>query len=91
MNSDHLEKELEWFEANKEELFKKYKGKWAVIHHQQLIGIYDSFTEGAVKGSDKANSDRILVKHVVQEDDIEEPSINLTLGLFHESRPSEPL
>lgn len=91
MNSDHLDKELQWFENHREELLKEHEGKWGVVYKQHLIGVYDSFAEAAQAGMVEARSERILVKRIVKDDEIEEPSVNLTLGLIDAPQSSEPL
>ncbi|MDR1358847.1 MAG: hypothetical protein LBJ48_05795 [Coriobacteriales bacterium] len=37
-----LEKELEYFKKNQDNLVKKYNGKILVLHNQEVVGIFDN-------------------------------------------------
>ena len=49
MSDGHLQKELEYFKKNQEELVKKYEGKFLVIKDQEVKGVYatemDAYSE----------------------------------------------
>lgn len=42
MTDGYLQKQLDYFKKNQDELVKKYKGKFLVIKDQQVQGIYDT-------------------------------------------------
>ena len=42
-----LKKQIETYEAMKDDLELDYFGKWVVLHDEKLVGSYDSFDEAA--------------------------------------------
>ena len=82
MRGDHLKKELEWFDKHRAELLKEHRGKWAVVHNQDLFGVFDSFSEAASKGVEGTGSEKLLVMQVLEKDEPIDLSVNLRLGLF---------
>ncbi len=40
-----LEKEYQFFLANKEELIKKYPGKFIVIKDEEVVGVYETLQD----------------------------------------------
>lgn len=80
---NYIKQDEAWFKENLKALLEKHENKWVVVYQQNLLGVFDSFSEAYEKGTDLANSEKILVKQVRKED--EEPrdiSINFTLGLY---------
>lgn len=45
MTINNLQKELEYFKRNQDELVRKYRGKFLVIKDQQIKGVYDTEIE----------------------------------------------
>ena len=50
-----LQKEFDYFLAHKDELVKKYKGRFVVIKGQQVIGVFDDQMK-AVEETDKVQA-----------------------------------
>jgi hypothetical protein len=59
---DMLKDEFEYFLKNKEELVKKYNGKYIVIKNLQVIGVYDSEIEAVDETSKKEEMGTFLVQ-----------------------------
>jgi hypothetical protein len=45
MTNGYLQKQLEYFKSNQEELVRKYKGKFLVINNEEVHGVYDAEIE----------------------------------------------
>lgn len=86
-NKDYILKEEKWFREHLNELLPKNRDKWAVVFKQELLGIFDSFTEAYEKGIDLAKSEKILVRQIREDDKPREISINYSLGLFDAEAP----
>ena len=57
-------------------------GRWAVIHGEELIGVFDSFEEAYSAGIKGTGSEEFLVKRILKTD--EQASVPaLTLGLLN--------
>lgn len=65
-----LEKEMKWFEKNRKSLTEKHDGKYAVVFGEELVGVFDDFSEAFATGSEKVGSPNILVKMIVDRDPI---------------------
>ena len=48
-----LKKQIETYEAMKDDLELDYFGKWVVLHDEKLVGSYDSFDEAASDAIEK--------------------------------------
>lgn len=88
MRGDHLIKEMEWFNEHRQELLAEHRGKWAVVHNQQLIGIYDDFSSAYVAGRTTTGSLKLLVKQILERGEPIELSVNITHGLLYGQRLS---
>lgn len=63
MNNIKLQKELEYFKANQQDLLKKYAGKFLVIKDQSVQGIYDSEFEAYTDAQKKFELGTFLIQH----------------------------
>lgn len=86
-NQEYIQQEEAWFKANLQDLLKNHGGRWAVVYHQSLLGLFDSFSEAYKQGISLANSDQILVRQIREDDEPREISINYSLGLFDAPNP----
>ncbi len=76
-----LEKERAWYESNKTDLLAKHRGKWIVVHGDELVGVYDNSVEAYNRGVETTRCEEILVRCVVEMDEpFAAPA--LTLGLL---------
>jgi len=64
-----LERERAWYEANKESLLAKYRGKWIVVHGETLVGVFDDSTVAYNTGVETTRCEEILVRRVVERDE----------------------
>lgn len=83
MRGDHLINELEWFNKHRHELLAEHRGKWAVVHKQQLIGVYDDFSSAYGGGTAATDSYELLVKQILEKEEPIEISVNITHGLLY--------
>lgn len=57
-----LEKELEYYKTNQEELVRKYVGKFLVIKNQEVQGVYDTEIEAYNKAKEKFELGTFLIQ-----------------------------
>ena len=77
-----LEKELRFFEAHKKEWLQHYKGHFALIKDEQLLGTFTSFQEAFDAGVEKVGNVPFLVKQILEKDtEVQFPA--LTVGVLH--------
>ena len=80
-----LEQELNYFQDHKAELLQHHQGKFALIHHDQLIGTFDSFAEAFEAGAKQFGTEPFLVQHVAERpDEVQYPALvvgRLSAGL----------
>lgn len=65
-----LQKEVEYYQANKEELLKHYKDKFALIKGEELMGTYTTWEEAFNEGVEKLGNVPFLIKQVREQDEI---------------------
>ena len=72
-NSDgmHLKEEIEYYRAIKEELLKKYEGKYALIKGKQLIDTYTTHEEAYNAGVEKYGNEAFLIQQILPEEPIQ--------------------
>jgi hypothetical protein len=75
-----LETELKYFEANREDLLKKHKGKFALIIGKDLLGTYDDPAKAYEAGIRDRGNVPMLVKLITESDEPEKIPA-MTLGL----------
>ena len=73
-----LEKELAFYEQVKGELLQHHEGKFALICGEEVSSIWDSQETAYLKGVGRFGSGPFLIKHIVQEEPVEEIPL-----LFH--------
>lgn len=70
-------KELETFEAKKQELLAESEGKFVVIQGDQFAGVWDSYEDALRAGYERFKLVPFLVKQITQI----EPVLNFTRNL----------
>ena len=73
-----LQKELETYEAHKDELVSKAKGKFALIKGQDVVDVFDTAADAIRQGYERFGNVAFLVKEIVE---IEVPQ-NFTSNLL---------
>lgn len=63
--ADLLQKELDAFEAQKDQLLASALGKYVLIYGDQVLGTYDTENDAVVEGYRKCGNVPFLVKLVV--------------------------
>jgi hypothetical protein len=63
-----LQKELDFFEQQRVELFTQAPGKYALVKDSELIGIFETELEAIRAGYQKIGNKAFLVKHIVEAD-----------------------
>jgi hypothetical protein len=63
-----LEQELAFFERQRLDLLARAPGKYALVKHTELIGIFDSELEAVRAGYRHLGNVPFLVKHIVEAD-----------------------
>ena len=76
-----LEQELEYYESIKETLLKHYKGKFALIKGQELIGTFDTDRQVYTEGVERFGSEEFLARPITEEESVAKYPA-LTLGLL---------
>lgn len=66
---DVLDRDIEYFEAHREELLQKYPGKVLLIHEETIIGVFDSEEEAYRKGVEVFGNQPFLIKRVIPKQD----------------------
>jgi len=77
-----LAKELKYFESNKKEWLKTYKGQFVLIKNQKLIGSFTSQEEAYRKGIEQFNNKPFLIKQVLEEERVASIPA-LTIGIIN--------
>lgn len=66
MTKDTLQKELETYKANRSELLKKSKGKFVLIHGEEIVGVYDTHETAVRIGYETLGNVPFLIKEIVE-------------------------
>jgi len=77
MAEAYLESDMEWFEKNRQQLLAEYRCQWAVIFHQQLLGVFPTFSEAFREGTARTGSTNILIQPIL---DVDEPVDACSIG-----------
>ncbi|MBF0537758.1 MAG: hypothetical protein HQL03_05830 [Nitrospirae bacterium] len=77
-----LDKELEYFNKNKEEYLKYFKGKYALIKGEEFINTFTAEEEAYNEGIDRFGNTPFLIKLITDKEFIHMLPA-LTLGLIH--------
>ena len=77
-----LEQELRYFEAHKKEWLQHYKGQFALVKGEELLGTFTSFEEAFDAGIEKVGNQPLLIKQVLDKDpEVQYPA--LAVGVLH--------
>lgn len=76
--TEMLSKELETYEANKNELIGKSKGKYVLIKDDQVIDVFDTKSDAIRQGYERFGNVPFFVKQIIE---IETPQ-NFTSNLL---------
>lgn len=63
-----LDVEWETFERHREELVGQSEGKFALIHGEQILGIFDSQQDAITQGYERLGNVPFLVKQILRFD-----------------------
>jgi hypothetical protein len=77
-----LETELAFFEAHRVEWIEHHEGKFALIRHEVLHGVCDTYEAAYAAGVQEWGNVPFLVKQILREDLVEE-SPALVYGLLN--------
>lgn len=73
-----LEKELQFFNAQKEEFLKHHEGKFVLIKEAQLVAAFDSSQDAYEEGVRRFGNTPFLIKRVLKEEPTDSiPALNL--------------
>lgn len=61
---DALDRQIEAYEGMREFLERAYRGKWVVIHNEELAGAYDSFAAAADDAVQRFQRGPYLIREV---------------------------
>ncbi len=65
-----LDEEIRYFEAHREELLEHYRGQFAVVKGECLLGTFTTFAEAFNSGVAELGNEPFLVKEVTEEDEL---------------------
>lgn len=65
-----LERELEFFKKNKAEWLKYYKGQFAVVKNEQLLGTFTTFEEAFHAGVKALGNQPFLIRKIGEQEEI---------------------
>ena len=65
MTDSNLQKQLEYFKANQDELVRKYEGKFLVIKDQEVKGVYDTEIEAYADAKKKFELGTFLIQQAL--------------------------
>ncbi len=63
-----LQTELHFYEKNKQEYLKLYKGQFVLIKEEQLIGTFTTDAEAYKAGLEQFGNQPFLIKQVLEDD-----------------------
>lgn len=63
-----LQKELDFFERNRIDLFERAPGRFVLIKESELIGIFDTELEAIRAGYQKFGNEAFFVKQILEAD-----------------------
>ena len=56
---------ITFYARHKEQFRKLYAGKYLIIHHEKVFGVYNSWWEAGKKGLELFQEDSFLVKYCI--------------------------
>jgi len=78
-----LSKELETYEKNKQKLLKDSHGKFVLIKGDEIINVFDTYSDAVKVGIDKFGNTPFLIKQILE---VDQPQ-NFTSNLIKVSLP----
>ncbi len=85
-NIEVLEAERRFYERERARLLASHAGKFALIHGETLLGVFDSQPSAYEEGLRRLGNVPMLIIQIVREQPVEEQSPALHLGLIN-ARP----
>ncbi|MBS3141587.1 hypothetical protein J4405_05605 [Candidatus Woesearchaeota archaeon] len=79
-------KELETYEKNKQRLLKDSRGKFVLIKGEEIINVFDTYSDAVKVGIDKFGNTPFLVKQILE---VDQPQ-NFTSNLIRVDIPCLP-
>lgn len=64
-----LDKEFQYYLANKDELIKKYLGKYLIINDETVVGVYDTEMDAYTNGMSKFSLGTFLIQQCLPGDE----------------------
>ena len=77
-----LEKELEFFNSNREGWLKEHEGKYVLVKGMETVGFFDTVEKAYAEGIKRFGNFPFLIKQILREEPKEEIPA-LTLGLVN--------
>jgi len=75
-----LEREINFFNLNKEVWIKQYPQKFALVKGEELIGTFDTLSDALVEASRRYGLDNYLIRKIAgSEEEIKIPAFSLGL------------
>ena len=76
-----LQKELQFYTSIKERLLPQHEGKFALVHGEEVVGVFTSDSDAYREGIKQFGQEPFLIQHItVVEENEKYPA--LVLGLF---------
>lgn len=60
-----LDREIRYYEKNKSKFRELYDGKYIVIKHHEVLGVYDSHSEAYAETKSAHEVGTFIIKHIV--------------------------
>lgn len=70
-------KELETYEKNKQKLLKDSRGKFVLIKGEEIVNVFDTYSDAVKVGIDKFGNTPFLVKQILEVDQTQNFTSNL--------------
>ena len=77
-----LQKEVDFYNSQREELIKQHLGKWVLIKDRKVLGVFDNDQAAYQAGIAKFGNTIFLIKPVVREEPVQQVPA-LTLGILN--------
>ena len=83
-----LKKERNFYASIKPTLLEHHKGKYALIHGEELIGTFDTDRQAYEEGVKRFGTDEFLTRPITTEEDqiVKYPALTLSLSLLRDGR-----
>jgi len=84
MDNNIFQKELEYYEKNKQSFLKNYQNQFLLIKGEELFGSFTNEVDAYKTGVEKFGNEAFLIKQVVKKETIQ-TNYSLYSGLIHAS------